>query len=131
MSQSKPNQQILVIEDDSEIAFLLEFMLQREGFTVVSAADGRAAEQLIASLTATPALVLLDIMLPYVDGVQLLRQIRGKPEWNEVPVLMLTAKSMEQDIVRALEIGANDYIVKPFQPAELMARIRRCLKRHC
>ncbi|HEX5538258.1 MAG TPA: response regulator, partial [Methylophilaceae bacterium] len=94
--------QVLVIEDDSEIAFLLQFMLQREGLDVLPAADGRAAEQMIADLAQPPSLVLLDVMLPYVDGMQLLRQIRAKPGWEAVPVIMLTAKSSEPDIVRAL-----------------------------
>lgn len=125
MPPSPPLPQVLVIEDDSEIAFLLQFMLQRDGFDVLSAADGRAAEQAIAGLAEPPSLVLLDVMLPYVDGTQLLRQIRARPGWEAVPVLMLTAKSREPDIVRALELGASDYIVKPFQPMELLARIRR------
>lgn len=129
MAQSPSHPQVLVVEDDSEIAYLLEFMLQREAFDVLVAADGRAAEQTIAGLAEPPSLVLLDVMLPYVDGIQLLRQIRARTGWEAVPVLMLTAKSLEQDIVRALELGASDYIVKPFQPVELMARIRRYLKK--
>jgi len=70
-------------------------------------------------------LVLLDVMLPYVDGFELLRKIRAQVTWSKVPIIMLTAKSQEQTIVRALDQGANDYIVKPFRPGELLARIRR------
>ncbi|MNT82340.1 Phosphate regulon transcriptional regulatory protein PhoB [compost metagenome] len=73
-------------------------------------------------------MILLDVMLPYADGFQLVSQIRAKANWAEVPIVMLTAKSQEQDIVRALDAGANDYVLKPFQPQELMARLRRFLK---
>jgi DNA-binding response OmpR family regulator len=114
----------LVVEDDDQISFLLQFILEREGFTVQVAHDGRQAEQLIDKMAA-PSVVTLDVMLPYADGFQLLGRLRAKPEWKLVPVLMLTSKSQEKDIVRALEAGANDYIVKPFQPEELRARIRR------
>lgn len=122
LSPSKPA--ILVAEDDDNISYLLEFMLAREGYEVVLATDGRKAEQLIAEM-APPALVLLDVMLPFTDGYQLLAQIRAKPEWSATAVVMLTAKSQESDIVRALDAGANDYMVKPFQPNELIARVRR------
>ena len=72
-----------------------------------------------------PALVLLDIMLPYLNGLQLLAQIRQKAEWQNVPIIMLTADSNERDIEQALAAGANDYMVKPFNPRELIARLRR------
>lgn len=127
MDVSPQNAQILIVEDDDHIAYLLEFMLQREGYTTVRAADGRAAEQLFET-AVSPLLVLLDVMLPYQDGFQLVRLIRAKPEWKNVPVIMLTAKSHERDIVRALEAGANDYVIKPFQHNELLARVRRFLK---
>jgi DNA-binding response OmpR family regulator len=117
---------ILIIEDDESIAELLRFMCERDGHGVEVLADGAAARQHI--LTSTPpALVLLDAMLPYRDGLALLADMRALDPWREVPVIMLTAKSLERDIVRALEIGANDYVLKPFQPQELMARVRRLL----
>ena len=118
----------LVVEDDDQISFLLKFILEREGFEVRVAGDGRQAGQLIETMAA-PAVVTLDVMLPYADGFQLLGLIRAKEAWRSVPVLMLTSKSQEKDIVRALEAGASDYIVKPFQPDELRARVRRLLKR--
>lgn len=118
---------ILVIEDDEEIAFILKFMLTREGFTVKRAADGRQASTLIETMVP-PALVLCDIKLPYVDGFQLIIHIRGKEEWRDIPIIMLTSKSQESDIVRALNSGANDYVVKPFSPKELIARLRRFIK---
>lgn len=118
---------ILVVEDDADIAYLLEFMLTREGFAVRHAAEGRAARELIDTLPP-PALVLLDVMLPYLDGFQLLKHARAKPAWNAVPIVMLTSKNQEHDIVRALDSGADDYLLKPFQPNELVARLRRHLR---
>src|SRR5713226_4156458 len=109
---------ILVIEDNEEIAYILKFMLSREGFSVLHAQDGLKASKFIDEV-APPKLVISDIMLPYVDGYQLITKIRNKPEWSEVPIIMLTSKSQEGDITRALEMGANDYVVKPFRPKEL------------
>ena len=120
--------QILVIEDDDNIAQLLQFMLEREGHEVEVLADGEAARRHIG-VQDPPTMVLLDFMLPYRDGISLLGDIAARAEWKGVPVIMLTAKSLERDIVRALEAGAADYIVKPFQPQELMARVRRLLPR--
>jgi DNA-binding response OmpR family regulator len=114
----------VVVEDDEDIARLLRFIVEREGFAVTLFRDGRAASEHFAA--ATPAaLVILDVMLPYVNGYELLAAIRKSPVWAGVPVLVLTAKSREHDVVRALDAGANDYVTKPFQPAELKARIRR------
>ena len=118
----------LVVEDDDQISYLLRFILEREGYTVKIARDGRLAQRLIAEM-GPPALVTLGVMLPYVDGFQLLGLMREKPAWKNVPILMLTAQSQEKDIVRALDAGANDYIVKPFKPDELRARIKRLIKR--
>lgn len=117
----------LVVEDDDQIAYLLRFILEREGFKVELASDGRVAQELVMNGTP-PALVLLDVMLPFVDGYQLLAAIRAKEGWEAVPVLMLTAKSQEKDIVRALDSGAADYMVKPFKPDELRSRVRRLVK---
>jgi DNA-binding response OmpR family regulator len=118
----------LVVEDDDQIAHILRFILEREGFEVHAAADGRTAEALIDSLPP-PAIVTLDVMLPHADGYELLARIRAKADWKAVPVVLLTARSQEKDIVRALDAGANDYLVKPFKPDELRARVRRLVKR--
>lgn len=118
---------VLVVEDNDEIAFLIQFLLEREGFQVELARDGRAADQKIAAMPA-PSLVMLDVMLPYVDGFQLLQQIRSRKGWERIPVIMLTAKAQENDIVRGLEAGASDYVLKPFKPNELLARVRRLTK---
>ncbi len=117
---------ILIIEDDESIAELLRFMVERDGHEAVLLADGGAARQHILT-TPPPALVLLDAMLPYRDGLALLADMRESDDWKAVPVIMLTAKSLERDIVRALEAGASDYVINPFQPQELMARVRRLL----
>lgn len=115
---------VLVVEDDEHIAHLLRFMLQRENYAVDVARDGREAKQFIEQ-NPPPDLVLLDVMLPYVDGFALVALLRQQAAWKTTPVIMLTAKTQEQDIVRALQAGANDYILKPFQPAELLARVKR------
>ena len=120
-------QTILIVEDDEDMVTLLQFFLEREGYQVVLAKDGRQAQQLIDTLSP-PKLALLDVMFPYHNGFELVTHIRSKEPWREVPILMLTADSAERDIVRALDAGANDYIVKPFNPKELMARLRRFLK---
>ena len=118
---------VLVVEDDQHIAEVLRFMLERQGYKVVHLADGRAAGAHIAAAEA-PGLVLLDVMLPYVDGFEIVGLIRSQPLWRDVPVLMLTAKNTERDTVRALDAGANDFVIKPFQPQELLARVRRFLR---
>ena len=115
---------ILLVEDDEVTAFMLEFLLQREGYAVTRAGDGKEAQQIIKSSKPFDV-VLLDIMVPYVNGFELITQIRALPAWGDTPVLMLSGKSQEKDIVKALDSGATDYIVKPFQPGEVLARIRK------
>jgi DNA-binding response OmpR family regulator len=117
----------LIVEDDDQICYILKFILEREGFAVDIARDGHAAEDLIGKLQP-PAIVTLDVMLPHTDGFALLKRIRGTPGWEAVPVILLTARSQEKDVVRGLEAGANDYMVKPFKADELRARIRRLVK---
>jgi DNA-binding response OmpR family regulator len=115
---------VLVAEDDDQISYLLQFLLEREGYQVLLARDGNEVKRLIDEIPP-PRLAMLDIMMPYADGFELLTLIRAKADWQKTPVIMLTARSQEKDIVRAFEIGASDYIVKPFLPEELKARIRR------
>ena len=118
----------LVVEDDPQIAHILRFILGREGYEVHHAADGRTAETLIATL-APPAIITLDTMLPHTDGYQLLKRIRSTPAWESVPVILLTTRSQEKDFVRGLQAGASDHIVKPFKPDELLALVKRLVKR--
>jgi DNA-binding response OmpR family regulator len=115
---------VFIVEDDENISFLLEFMLKREGYKVIIAEDGRIAMEFVER-EFPPSMVLLDIMLPHHDGYEIITEIRRKLSWKKVPVIMLTTKAREDDIVRALKAGANDYILKPFQPEELMARLNR------
>lgn len=119
-----PTRSALVVEDDNDIGQLLKFILEREGFAVEHVLDGRGA---IDRVQAGPPvdLMLLDVMLPHATGHEVLAAARALPAWTKVPIIMLTAKSHEADVVRALDAGASDYVVKPFQPAALKARIRR------
>jgi len=117
---------ILVVEDDHHVAELVKFRLQREGYEVRHAADG---EQALRELDhpALPDLVIMDVMLPYHSGHELLAEMRRRPAWGQVPVIMLTGRSQEEDVVQCLKLGANDFLSKPFRPAELMARIQKLL----
>lgn len=114
---------ILIMEDDDMTAELIEFLLKRQGHEVKVAADGAQGEKDLHEWQ--PEIVVLDVLMPFVDGFTVLKNIRANPATQNTPVLMLTAKTAERDIVDALDMGANDYLVKPFQPAELMARINR------
>lgn len=115
---------ILVVEDEPQMARLLEKVLRDEGYEVLAALDARQGLQ--KAFTFQPDLILLDIMMPGMDGWEMLSRLR---EFSSVPVVMLTALSGEQDVVRGLDIGADDYITKPFQIQELKARVRAALRR--
>ncbi len=119
------NQHILVVDDDRNICELIRLYLEKEGFFVTLAHDGQAA--LTAFKENTPAVVLLDIMLPKMDGFQVCREIR---RISNIPVIMLTAKGETFDKVLGLELGADDYMVKPFENKELVARIKAVLRRY-
>lgn len=118
---------ILIIEDDPDIRELLAFSLSKEGWTIVMAPDGE--EGLAALPTAKPDCVVLDIMLPGIDGLEILRTLKADPERKALPVIMTTAKGEESDVVTGLELGAEDYVVKPYSPKVLVARIRAALRR--
>jgi two-component system OmpR family response regulator len=115
---------IMIVEDDSEIRSLLADFLTREGFTAVCAEDGVAMDRALAQ--GRPDLVVLDIMLPGEDGLSICRRLRAR---TSLPILMLTAKADDIDRIVGLEIGADDYLPKPFNPRELLARIRAILRR--
>lgn len=117
---------VLVIEDDDDVAYLIEALLVREGFEVALKRDGREALNTIRS--ELPAdIVVCDLMLPHVDGFQLISEVRATPGWEHIPIVVLSSMNMEKHIVKALEAGANEYITKPFRPAEFVARLRRHL----
>ena len=113
----------LVVEDDEHVRYLLEHMLRREGFAVTALGDGREAAEHIASQGRSD-IAILDVMLPYLDGFELAQLIRAHPKWQSVPIIILSGRSQADDIARALEAGANDYVCKPFSPREFLARVR-------
>ena len=117
---------VFVVEDEEDIARLISHNLQAAGFEVQSFVSG--ASVVSEALRETPALFLLDVMLPGADGFDLCRQIRQTPEVSTTPVIFLTAKTAEADRVRGLELGGDDYITKPFSPRELVARVRTVLR---
>ena len=120
----QPLRDVLVIEDDPVVSRLVEHLLVRRGFVVHVATDGLQAQALLKTLPR-PAVVVMDVMLPYVSGFELISEIRQTPGWDNVPVIMLTSKSQERDVLRAFDAGVNDYVVKPFRPEEFVARVRR------
>jgi two-component system alkaline phosphatase synthesis response regulator PhoP len=120
-------QRVLVVDDDREIVRLLRAYLEREGFQVVVALDGE--EALHALRREKPDLVVLDLMLPKRDGWEITRVVRADPSLQHIPIIMLTARSEEADRVVGLELGADDYVVKPFSPREVVARVKAVLRR--
>lgn len=118
---------IIVVDDEEDILQLLNFTLTKEGYRVTSLASGDKVLKAIEK--DPPDLILLDLMLPGIDGMELCRRIKNNPGTRPIPVIMLTAKSDESDVVSGLELGAEDYIPKPFSPKVLIARIRTVLRR--
>src|SRR5690242_16052544 len=118
---------VLVVEDEAPLVTLLRYNLEREGFQVCEARDGEEALMQIAE--QKPDLVLLDWMLPLVSGLEICRRIRRSPETRSLPIVILTARGEEADRVRGLDSGADDYVVKPFSPGELVARLRAVMRR--
>jgi len=118
---------ILVIEDEPDILDVIDYNLKRDGFTVVTSPDG---EQGLSEAQKTPPdLILLDLMLPGRDGLEVCRRLKANPSTRSIPIIMVTAKGEEGDIVLGLGIGADDYITKPFSVRELMARVKTVLRR--
>jgi two-component system alkaline phosphatase synthesis response regulator PhoP len=122
-----PNQKILVVDDEEDILELVKYNLEKEGFQVMCSASGEDALQ--KSKKDPPDLLLLDLMLPGIDGLDVCRDFRTEPTTSRVPIVMLTAKGEDADIVTGLELGADDYITKPFSPRVLLARIKVVLRR--
>ncbi|EDM75869.1 two component transcriptional regulator, winged helix family protein [Plesiocystis pacifica SIR-1] len=119
---------ILIVEDEQDLLDTLEFNLQREGYATRRAASGRAGLE-AAALEPAPDLVLLDLMLPDISGTEVCRQLRAAERTRSVPVVMLTARGEEVDRVVGFEVGADDYVTKPFSVRELMLRVRAILRR--
>ncbi len=116
---------IVLAEDEPQIARLIEFKLKKEGYQVIWKENGKEALEAIKE--DKPDLILLDIMMPVMGGYEVLRHIKKDEGLKDIPVIMLTARAQEKDVVKGIDLGAEDYITKPFHPAELLARVRRIL----
>lgn len=122
-------QNILIIEDDADIAESLHYNFKREGFRPVVAESGEKGMRIALDEKTTPSLILLDIMLPGMSGMELCRRLRREPLTEKTPIIMLTAKAGEPDKIAGLDTGADDYVVKPFSVKEVIARVRAVLRR--
>ena len=122
-----PREHILVVDDEENILELLEYNLKKHGYLVSCVATGE--EALKAVKAAVPDLILLDLMLPGIDGMELCKMLKANPKTCHVPIVMLTARGEEVDIVTGLELGADDYVTKPFSPRVLLARLRTVLRK--
>lgn len=118
---------VLIVEDEKDIIKMLEYNLQKEGFKTFSVRDGEDA--LDAAKAERPDLILLDLMLPGIDGLEVCKALKADSKTVSIPVIMLTAKGQESDKIVGLELGADDYMTKPFSPRELIARIKAVLRR--
>jgi len=118
---------ILVVEDENDIQELIRYNLAKEGYRITLVSNGAGA--LRTARANLPDLILLDLLLPGMDGLEICRQLKGAPKTSHIPVLMVTAKGEEADVVAGLELGADDYITKPFSPRVLLARVRTALRR--
>ena len=118
---------ILVADDEEDLRELVSYRLTRSGYEVISAVDGEDA--LRVARERVPDLIVLDVMMPKLDGYELTRQLRAEESLHAIPVILLTARSQESDVSRGFEVGADDYLKKPFNPDELVARVRAVLGR--
>jgi two-component system, OmpR family, alkaline phosphatase synthesis response regulator PhoP len=126
-SRSMSRERILVVDDEEDLLELVNYNLSREGFRVECVASGEAA--LNAARKNLPDLIVLDLLLPSVDGLEICRRLKADEKTRHIPIIMLTAKSAESDMVSGLELGADDYMTKPFSPRVLLARIKAILRR--
>jgi len=118
---------ILVIDDEPDLVELVEFNLKKDGYEVIVAKNGQSGLEIAQK--HVPDLIVLDLMMPGIDGLEVCRQLRGDSRTKQIPMIMLTAKSAEADRIVGLELGADDYVTKPFSPRELVARVRALLRR--
>lgn len=121
------HERILLVDDERDILELLRYNLEREGYTTDCVESGEAA--VMAAAEKNPDLIILDLMLPGMDGVEVCKKLRSKAETEAIPIIMLTAKGEDSDIISGLEVGADDYVSKPFSPKVIVARIRSQLRR--
>jgi DNA-binding response OmpR family regulator len=118
---------VLIVDDDPDIRELIAFKLRALGFTIEAAGDGETA--LAAALAAPPDLILLDVMMPKMSGLDVTKQLRANGSTETTPIILLTAKAQEADVAYGFSLGATDYIIKPFSPRELISRIQAVLER--
>ena len=123
-----PKERILVVDDEEDILELVRYNLSKDGYTVTCVSSGE--EGIRKAQEERPDLVLLDLMLPGVDGLDVCKILKSEPNTKDIPIIMLSARGEEADIVSGLEIGADDYVVKPFSPRILSARIKSSLRKH-
>lgn len=123
----EPTARILIADDEEHIGYLIKFQMEKAGFEVVWKLDGRAALEAVRA--ERPDLAILDVMMPRLSGFEVLQQLKADPETAEIPVIMLSARGQEEELVKGFDMGAADYVVKPFSPGELLARVRRHLGR--
>ncbi|MFO0705771.1 MAG: response regulator transcription factor [Nitrospira sp.] len=126
MSGSAPKK-VLIVEDEKDILQLVKLYLDKEGYRTVTASTG--SEALVQARAEKPDLVILDLMLPEIDGLEVCKRLRAAPDTAMVPIIMLTAKAEESDTVIGLELGADDYVTKPFSPKTLVARVKALFRR--
>jgi phosphate regulon transcriptional regulator PhoB len=122
-----PKEKILIVDDEEDILTLLEYNLQQEKYETIGVKTGEAALRLAEE--ENPDLIILDLMLPEIDGLEVCRILKSNEKTSDIPIIMLTAKGEEADIVVGLEIGADDYVTKPFSPRVLLARVKALLRR--
>jgi phosphate regulon transcriptional regulator PhoB len=127
ISRKRMREKILIVEDEKDIVKMLEYNLKKEGFRTISAQDGEDALEYAAR--EHPDLIILDLMLPGMDGLEVCKELKKETKTALIPIIMLTAKVQESDRVVGLELGADDYVTKPFSPRELIARIKAVLRR--
>src|ERR1700679_1557394 len=125
--EREPMKRVLVIEDDKDIVELVRYNLEKDGYQVASSGDGSTGLAQIRK--AAPDLLILDLMLPKLSGLEICKEVRKDVTLNRLPILILTAKGEEADRVVGLELGADDYVTKPFSPRELVARVKALLRR--
>lgn len=116
---------VILAEDDRMIARLIIFKLEKEDFKVIHFLNGESVVDTVSKIL--PDIVILDVMMPIQDGISILKEIKASPKTKHIPVVILSAKGQEKDIIKGMEIGASDYISKPFSPSELIVRIKRIL----
>lgn len=127
MTAAEPPPTILVADDEEDLRELVAYRLTRSGYAVIAARDGEEALRLAGE--RAPDLMVLDVMMPRLDGYELTRRVRAEDSLRAIPIILLTARSQEADVDRGFEVGADDYLKKPFNPDELVARVRAVLGR--